>query len=547
MKPQFAPTPPTRDRRPFKLGPLLAGLLALAVAAAAQTSRPFAPDRVFISSDESYLWVGGSSPTQSLLLAREASSPTGAAGFNVQDGHQVFRPVANLAVMGKSALLIFDNGGMYRFTLRVNDPMTEANVPGGAPPIDLGFLADSVFAIVPSAAADRLITAGTSAPYSLVEYHGTAWRGVARLDEIRREPPGDLTPRIGVTAAELFILWSDDGDSINVTRRDRSGGAPTETGTIAAKGVQQFWFTLLSGLPTLVSVEEFDAVEKLVVRRLLPASGKPGREWRVTEMEFSPLPGGRTVKCYKTACGFNQHLALLAVDDAGEHFVQFARAGEKPLETSFSIDATLNAPLQTVYVQNFMHMALYAVLIFVMVFLFWFRRDSVLQTVTLPADAALALAFQRLLGWLIDFAPIAIVAALVMGVEPAAGVGRLFDWGIVSSKDTSIPPRAVLVWWAVSVGVYVAYALLMELLVGRTLGKMLVGTRVLGEQGDRPRAWQVVTRNLMRIFELFPHFWIFAFIVLLSRNRQRLGDVFGRTVVIRRIDPRTQPEDPGEE
>ncbi|MCC6361815.1 MAG: RDD family protein [Phycisphaerales bacterium] len=546
MKPLFATTPTTRDRRPRMLGSLLAGLLALALTAAAQTSRPFAPDRVFVASDESYLWIGGSSPTQSLLLAREASSAPGVAGFDVQDGHQVFRPVANLAVMGKSALLIFDNGGMYRFTLRVNDPMTEANVPGGAPPIDLGFLDDSVFAIVPSAAADRMITAGTSAPYSLVEYRGTAWRGVARIDEIRKEPPGDLPTRVGVTAGELFIVWSDDGESIHVTQRDRSGSEPKETGTIAATGVQHFWFTLLSGLPSLVSVEDVDGAEKLVVRRLLPASGKPGREWRATAMEFSPLPGGRAVKSYKTAVGFNQHLALLAADDTGEHFVQFARAGEKPLETSFSIDATLNAPLQTVYVQNFMHMALYAVLIFVMVFLFWFRRDSVLQTVTLPPDAALALAFQRLLGWLIDFAPIAIVVALVMGVEPAAGVGRLFDWGIVSSKDTSIPPRPVLVWWAVSVSVYVAYALLMELLVGRTLGKMLVGTRVLGEQGDRPRTWQVITRNLMRIFELFPHFWIFAFIVLLSRNRQRLGDVFGRTVVVRKIDPKTQAEDSGE-
>lgn len=521
----------------------LTAWIALATGASGQTSSaPFTPTRYLMASNESWLWVGGSAPKQSLLLARPASGATGIDAFNIEDGHQVFGEVARLVVLGKSALFIFDNGGMYRFTLRVNDPMSEANVPGDAAPIDVGCLDEDIFAIVPAKAAERFFASPGTGPYSIVEFQGTRWTGVGPIDEIKGRLPVDRPPRIGVTATELFVLWSDDGESIQISRRGRAGGSASAAGRIAAPGLKGFWFTLLSGVPALVTVQDEGASPKLVVRRLLSDIGAKADEWRIADMQVSPLPEGRRLRGYAGASGFNQHLALHAVDDDGRHYVQFARLKDKPLETTISISEVLSAPLRTVYVQNFMHMGLYAVLIFVMVFLFWFRRDSVLQSVALPAGAALAFAFQRLLGWLIDFAPIAVITAVILRVDPAEGLGRLFDWGIVA-RDADMPAREILVWWGVSSGVYVLYALVAELFAGRTLGKLILGTRVLGESGAAPRVWQLVTRNLMRILELFPQFWIVAFFVLMSRNRQRLGDIFARTVVVRRVDPRTQPDE----
>jgi uncharacterized RDD family membrane protein YckC len=79
--------------------------------------------------------------------------------------------------------------------------------------------------------------------------------------------------------------------------------------------------------------------------------------------------------------------------------------------------------------------------------------------------------------------------------------------------------------------------LVMELLTGRTVGKVLTGTRLLAETGTRPASWQILVRNALRLLELVPQFWILGLLVLLSRNRQRLGDIFARTLVVRRAGP----------
>jgi uncharacterized RDD family membrane protein YckC len=86
-----------------------------------------------------------------------------------------------------------------------------------------------------------------------------------------------------------------------------------------------------------------------------------------------------------------------------------------------------------------------------------------------------------------------------------------------------------------SAGSYAAYCLIMELLTGRTAGKMLFGLQVVAEQGRRAPAVRVVVRNLFRVIEVLPFFWILAFVMLLSRNRQRVGDLFARTIVVRRV------------
>jgi uncharacterized RDD family membrane protein YckC len=44
-----------------------------------------------------------------------------------------------------------------------------------------------------------------------------------------------------------------------------------------------------------------------------------------------------------------------------------------------------------------------------------------------------------------------------------------------------------------------------------------------------------VVRNVLRCLELMPPFWVLGFVVVLSRNRQRVGDIFARTIVVRRL------------
>ncbi|MGE3181895.1 MAG: RDD family protein, partial [Phycisphaerae bacterium] len=79
---------------------------------------------------------------------------------------------------------------------------------------------------------------------------------------------------------------------------------------------------------------------------------------------------------------------------------------------------------------------------------------------------------------------------------------------------------------------YATYALIMELVVRKTAGKAILKILVIGDRGVRASTGQVFIRNLMRLIELAPPFWILGFLVVLTPRRQRVGDVFAQTAVV---------------
>src|ERR1035437_6542485 len=69
---------------------------------------------------------------------------------------------------------------------------------------------------------------------------------------------------------------------------------------------------------------------------------------------------------------------------------------------------------------------------------------------------------------------------------------------------------------------------------GQTVGKRLLGLRVVDAGGFRLEPSQVIVRNLMRFVDGLPALYLVGGIAcLVSRNRQRLGDLAAGTVVIR--------------
>ena len=69
---------------------------------------------------------------------------------------------------------------------------------------------------------------------------------------------------------------------------------------------------------------------------------------------------------------------------------------------------------------------------------------------------------------------------------------------------------------------------------GQTLGKRLLGLRVMDAQGLRLQFSQVVIRNLLRFVDNLPLFYLLGGVTcLISRHGQRLGDIAGNTIVIR--------------
>jgi len=77
---------------------------------------------------------------------------------------------------------------------------------------------------------------------------------------------------------------------------------------------------------------------------------------------------------------------------------------------------------------------------------------------------------------------------------------------------------------------------------GQTLGKWMLGLRVMDMTGLELQFSQVVIRNLLRIFDQLPALGLVGGLAMLaSKHRQRLGDLAAGTVVIR--DRQPEPKD----
>jgi uncharacterized RDD family membrane protein YckC len=69
---------------------------------------------------------------------------------------------------------------------------------------------------------------------------------------------------------------------------------------------------------------------------------------------------------------------------------------------------------------------------------------------------------------------------------------------------------------------------------GQTIGKKLLGLRVVDAEGMRMQFNQIVTRNLLRFVDMLPAFYLVGGAACwFSRRCQRLGDVAANTIVIR--------------
>ena len=77
---------------------------------------------------------------------------------------------------------------------------------------------------------------------------------------------------------------------------------------------------------------------------------------------------------------------------------------------------------------------------------------------------------------------------------------------------------------------------------GQTIGKKLLGLRVVDAEGMRLQFDQVVTRNLIRLVDLLPLAYLVGGLSCwLSRKCQRLGDIAANTIVVR-IPVVTEPD-----
>jgi len=78
------------------------------------------------------------------------------------------------------------------------------------------------------------------------------------------------------------------------------------------------------------------------------------------------------------------------------------------------------------------------------------------------------------------------------------------------------------------------YFILLEGWLGATLGKWILGLRVIGLDGRRAGLWKGIVRNALRLIDGLPAFSLLGVILIQgSRERTRFGDRIAGTRVIR--------------
>ena len=522
-----------------------------ALANAQATTPTTAPESLTarVATDEQTLWLALSGVERVRIYRREASTPfTPAEPLNAR--------LERIGAAGGALYAFVMGGGLY--SLAADGWTRGIDLPKHDVPIDLVGDASTLYALVPSptpgslpllrgagtesGASSRPFDAGES-EFSVVRYGSRGWSAVAACPPTLTRA-GDAALQLALVKDALCVFWAEpDGGPIRYLRLDAESGQwhPGER-LPAEPGLSGFWVTTVSRVPTLIAAVQAAEGVRLDAFRLLGGAQGGAEEWRPATLQLSTLPAGVEAAGYEAASGFNQHAVLLMVDQHQARYLRFGRIDAPPTEVTVSAEAPLERQRTSGerirWVQGITLLALFAVLLA----LFLFRRGAMAAVATLPTNCALALTFQRLVGCLIDFTPIALVTGALLSVDWRTGLGQLFNWVPLSDASGKVPAMSTLLWWGASCAAYTVYTIVIELLMHRTVGKLVVGTRVLSEGGAAPAAIQIVVRNLFRLLELMPPFWVLAFLVVMSRNRQRLGDIFARTVVVRRVRPTPNPE-----
>jgi len=135
----------------------------------------------------------------------------------------------------------------------------------------------------------------------------------------------------------------------------------------------------------------------------------------------------------------------------------------------------------------------------------------------------------RFFAWLIDslavMALMSVIAGALRAFEPVSP-------GMVNAILT-------IAFFVLNLG----YSIFLEWIWrGQTVGKKLLGLRVVDAEGMRLQFDQVVTRNLLRLVDLLPIAYLVGGLSCwLSPKCQRLGDIAANTIVIR-IPVVTEPD-----
>jgi uncharacterized RDD family membrane protein YckC len=404
----------------------------------------------------------------------------------------------------------------------------------------------------------------------LIAYRGARWDFVATIDTL----PDDVSPdrlRLAATPDAVCVFWPADsiGDAPTALHFVRyTDEAWTTPATLRLDGPAVRWeplyvpprLTIVAAVAAAGSTrasppddtkETPGAADRVTWRGWYWAEGawraaaplapapeaatEPGTDAR---KPFTPRPDRATI------AAFGQNILIAATDDAGAVFVGIWPAKGGAPKQPFTETAAFELPRAPVIAQRTRDWLGLLIVMALIVLVFWRRQDSLSTPAALPQGWMLAQFWKRLAAAILDLLPAAAVTAWIWYEPALAYWTELKNVPAWTAENVPGAPARLLVGWLVARLIYAAYCGGFEWYWGTSPGKWMLGCRVFSETGQAPAPIQIAIRNAVRIVELEPllQIWPLLLIAVLTRNRQRLGDLLARTLVAE-PEPGTAPED----
>jgi len=163
----------------------------------------------------------------------------------------------------------------------------------------------------------------------------------------------------------------------------------------------------------------------------------------------------------------------------------------------------------------------------------FYRRAPQQDQLDLPDHLALGSFSRRALAGVIDLAPGFVLAGLIYDVSVGQVIFESWPGNGIEKAFIAMRPGFVVI------GVTLLHTVICELILARSLGKIMMGMYVADLNGKPAPPMPCLGRSLSRAFELFAPLMIL--VAIISPARQRLGDILAKTTVVMR-----KPEAPAE-
>ena len=439
------------------------------------------------------------------------------------------------AVRGADLHAVFADGSHWRFAPAlpgwhtVTPPIrfAEVNLPQSAVPVAMTGDADgqALFALLRSSPTDQKSAADTpNQSGSILRYAEGAWTVARYAPEVL--PSNVRFVSLTVREDEIHILYRSDAKA-DALLHQISGGVNqrwSDPASVPADAPIRAWTTAWvdSRLTILAAIGSGDAT---TFRLFVFEEGV----WR----KGPRLPDDRGAIAQASgpnAIAFFGALAVVAAfgPDRTPVVATWSASNDQMIEPWTPVSPVFT-PGEPRAGRVLRQMIQYAVLALMLMLVFLRKRDTVMALAKLPPPLSQARLGRRFGALLADLA-----ITLPLWTPALYALYRTGGRGMTFAEQISLGPQGVpsafTFWgWSVIGLVLALYSAIGEGLTRTTPGKRIFRCLVAGEPGTPCGLGAILLRNLLRVVEF--HFPALMLLVVMTPNRQRLGDLLARTIV----------------